>query len=248
MKRLIPIICMILAAGLLPLTAQQKSASIEFDNITVNAGKVTDGEVIVQVFRFINKGDATLEISNVAPSCGCTSAVPWGNRVAPGQTGHIDIKITTEGLAAQSRTVAETVSLSKTVTVSTNDPKQPQIVLTINGTVAPEIAFSDLSIYFGSNPRGREITKDLLVEIAPDRPVNLLGVESTDENVRVRLEPVPDSGGKKFKVIAVQKSTAGEGIHFGNIVLKTSSKLRPEIKITVRGIVTKGWMPQHPGL
>ncbi len=240
MSRFFHIICAILVAGLLPLTAQQKGASIEFDSITKDAGKVMDGEIINLVFKFANKGDARLDILGVQPSCGCTSALPNPNRLAPGQSGQIEIKITTEGLAAQSRTPAETVSLTKTVTISTNDPNQPQIVLTINGTVGPEIALSDPSIYFGSNPRGQEITKELLVEVAPERQVNLLSVASTDEHVTVKLEQVPGSNGKKYKVIAVQKADTGEGIHFGNIVIKTSSKLRPELKVTVRGIVTKG--------
>jgi len=130
--------------------------------------------------------------------------------------------------------------LSKTVTVRSNDPKQPQLLLTINGSITPEIALSEPSIYFGSNPRGQEVVKDLFLEIAPDRPVKILSVASTDENVTVKIEPVAGANGKKIRLIAVQKPTTGEGIHFGNIVIKTTSQLKPEIKITVRGIVTKG--------
>lgn len=239
MKRPLLVICALLTAGLLPLIAQQKGPSIEFESTTRDVSKVSDGEVIHQVFKFTNKGDATLEILSVTASCGCTSAVPSPNKIAPGQSGQIEVKIVTEGLAAQIRTMADTVGLSKTVTVTSNDPKQPSVVLTITGKITPEFALSDPSIYFGSNPRGREVTKELLVDITPDKPLMLLGAASTDENVTVKLEPVPGSDGKKFKVIAVQKASAGEGIHFGNIVIKTSSQAKPELRITVRGIVTK---------
>ncbi|MBZ5496133.1 MAG: DUF1573 domain-containing protein [Acidobacteriia bacterium] len=241
MKRLLPIIFLALGApGLLPLAARQKSPIIEFDSTTREVGKVIDGEAINQVFKFANKGDATLEILSVEPSCGCTSAGAVPRKLAPGQSGQIEIKIATEGLAALSKTAAETVALSKTVTVISNDPKQPQTVLTINITVAPEIAVSDPSIYFGSNPRGREVTKELLVEIAPDRAVKLLSAASTDENITVKLEPVPGSDGKKYKVIAVQKSNGEDGMHVGNIVIKTSSRLKPEVRVAVRYLVIKG--------
>jgi len=109
MKRLIPIIVIIVTTSMLPLSAQQKGPVIEFETLTKLAGKVTDGEIINLVFKFTNKGDAQLEILAVEPSCGCTSALPVPNKVAPGQTGQIEIKITTVGLAAESRTIAEAV-------------------------------------------------------------------------------------------------------------------------------------------
>ena len=83
MKRLLLVICALLTAGILPLMARQKGPSIEFDGITRDVGKVADGDVIHQVFKFTNKGDATLDILSVTPSCGCTSAVPSPSKIAP---------------------------------------------------------------------------------------------------------------------------------------------------------------------
>jgi hypothetical protein len=240
MRRSAAIICALLATGFLPLEAQQRGPSIEFDSPTKNVSQVIDGEVIHQFFKFTNNGDAQLEITGVEPACGCTSALPVPNKVAPGQSGQIKIEIKTEGFAAQSRNLAETVPMSKTVTVRTNDPKQPQVVLTVNFNVAPEIVVSEPSIYFGSNPRGQEVTKELTVEIAPNRPVKLLSAVSTDASVAVKLEPLAGGDDKKFRVIIVQKPTAAEGVHFGNIVIKTTSQFKPQLIVTVRGIVTKG--------
>lgn len=240
MRRSAAIICTLLATGFLSLAARQRGPSIEFDSPTKNASKVIDGEVINQSFKFTNIGDAQLEITSVEPACGCTSALPVPNRVAPGQSGLIKVEIKTEGFAAQITNLAEAVSMSKTITVRTNDPKQPQVVLTVNFNVAPEIVVSEPSIYFGSNPRGQEVTRELTVEIAPDRPVKLLSAISTDANVTVKLEPLAGSGDKKFRVIMVQKPTATEGVHVGNIVIKTTSQLKPQLIVTVRSIVTKG--------
>jgi len=239
MKRSFFFICAFVAAGLLPLTAQEQGPSIAFDALNKDIKTVTDGETIQQIFKFTNKGNATLEILGINPSCGCASTLLSADKIAPGRSGQIEVKITTKDMTALSATLTETVNISKTVTVSTNDPKQPQVVLTITGIVAPEIALSEPQIYFGSVARGQEVTKDILVEISPDKPIKLLSATSTDDNVAVRLEPVPGSNDKKVKIIAVQKATAGEGMHQGIILVKTSSQLKPELKIPVRGIVRK---------
>ncbi len=62
------LLCGILAAGPMILTAQDKRPVISFDSTVANVGKVLEGETIKHVFRFANKGDATLEIYKVEPS------------------------------------------------------------------------------------------------------------------------------------------------------------------------------------
>jgi len=59
---------MILTAGALLLPAQDKRPVISFDSQTKDVGKVTEGETIKHIFRFTNKGEATLEIFKVEPS------------------------------------------------------------------------------------------------------------------------------------------------------------------------------------
>ena len=217
MKRSFFFICAFIAAGLRPLTAQEQGPSIVFDALNKDVKTVTDGETIQQIFRITNKGNATLEILGINASCGCTSTLLSADKIAPGRSGQLELKIATLGMTALSTTLAETVNISKTVTVTTNDPKQPQVVLTITGVVAPEIALSELQIYFGSVAHGQEVTKDILVEISPDKPIKLLSATSSDDNVSVRLESVPGSNDTKVKIIAVQKATADPGMHQGNI-------------------------------
>ncbi len=150
-------------------------------------------------------------------------------QVEPGKSGEIAVEVKTEGVTA----------LSKSVTVSTNDPKQPTVILTITAVVQPEI-ICDKSIYFGSAPKGKEVVKEILITLPQDKPVRLLSATSTDQNVSVRLEPVPNSNGKKMKLVAVQKADAKDGYHFGIILIKTTSQLTPELKISERGMVTPG--------
>ncbi len=210
------------------LVAQDKVPSIAFENLTKDMGKITEGEPVKHVFKFTNKGQAALEILKVEPACGCTAAVLSSKHIAPGDSGEIEVSIKTEGMSA----------LSKTIAVTTNDPRQPQVTLTVNAVVEPEFGLSERSLYFGNNPRGKEVTKELLVTAPAAKQVSFTSVDSTDQAVTVKMEPVAGSNGKKIKVIAAQKADAKDGYHFGFIVIKTAGALTPELKVPVRGMIT----------
>jgi len=149
--------------------------------------------------------------------------------IPPGQSGQIEATVKTEGVAGR---------VTKSITVHSNDPRAPQLQLQLTAMVEAELSLSDRSIAFGNQPKGKEVTKELFITIPPERSIKVLGAESTDQNVTVMLEPVPGSNGKKLKVVAVQKADAKEGYHFGNLVIKTSSALNPEIKVPMRGTIT----------
>jgi len=149
-------------------------------------------------------------------------------QIAPGQRGEIEVTVKTEGLSA----------INKTVTVRSNDPKQPQVVLSMTAVVEPEFQLSERSVYFGSVPRGKEVVKELTVTIPADKSAKLLSAESTDQYVAAKMEQVAGSDGRKYKITVAQKPDAKDGYHFGMIVIKTSSSLTPELKIPVRGMVT----------
>ncbi len=68
MKRFGFVAFAMLGAAFFPVHAQEKAPQIVFDNQTKDFGKVTEGELLKHVFRFTNKGNATLEIIKVEPS------------------------------------------------------------------------------------------------------------------------------------------------------------------------------------
>lgn len=237
MQRLFLGIAICASAGISLLVAQARSPVIGFDSVNVDAGRVAEGEKITHTFKVTNKGEAALEILGVEPSCGCTST-KWSKKISPGGSGQIEAEITTDGMTALSRTFDETMRISKTITVKSNDLSQPQVVLTVTATVAPEIVLSEPEIFFGVVPPGQEVSKDLLVEISPERTIRLLGV-TCGGDFTARLEPLPGSEDKKIRVIAVLEPMSVEGMHQGTIVIKTTSRLKPELKIPVRGIIKK---------
>ncbi len=238
MQWLILCVSICVVAAFPRLSAQAREPVIRVDNADFDAGRVSEGRKIEHRFEVTNKGSATLEIFGVQPSCGCTST-KWSRKIAPGETGTIDVEVTTAGMAALSKALSESVPIRKTITVTSNDPGSPRTVLTVSATVLPIVVTSESLVFFGTVPPEKEVSKEVLVEVAPDQPVTLTNIAATGDDFNARLEPVAGSNGKKFKVIAVLKPTAVEGWHQGTIVIKTSSRMKPEVTISLRGIVKK---------
>jgi hypothetical protein len=213
---------MCLIVGQLALWGQDKAPSMVFDNLVKDFGKVMQGETIKHVFSFSNKGSSTLEILSVGPSCGCQATSLSAKQIQPGQSGQIEVSVDTAILIG---------AIDESVNIITNDPRRPSVSLSIRADVQPEISVSSPSIFFENVPEGKEVTKEVIITVAAERSIKILSAESTDEGVIVKLEPVPDTEGKKVKLIATQKGGGKIGYRSGTIIVKTTSYLTPELSI-----------------
>ena len=90
-------IVLVLFIGLLgfTLSAQEKTAKIEFKTETIDYGVIQKGSDGVRTFEFTNTGDVPLIISKVSSSCGCTIPNWSKDPVQPGKTGEIQVKYDT---------------------------------------------------------------------------------------------------------------------------------------------------------
>ncbi len=68
------------------------------------------------------KDRSVLTIKDIKTSCGCTAALLSQDSLAPGQDGTIKVELNTKNRSGK---------MSRTVTVQSNDPKDPAKVLTI---------------------------------------------------------------------------------------------------------------------
>jgi len=96
--------------------------TIYFPETQHDFGQVSEGEKINYTFRFVNKGQTELVIKDVKSSCGCTAALLSSSNIKPGQEGTIKVEFDTKNRSGKN---------SKTVTVQSNDPKDPTKILTI---------------------------------------------------------------------------------------------------------------------
>ncbi len=104
--------------------------TIEFAETKHEYGSIDQGEKAAHTFTFKNTGNEPLVLSNVKPSCGCTTPSWTKEPVAPGETGSIDVEFDSKGKSGKQ---------TKTVTVTANT-EPAKTVLTISGEVLkPEL-------------------------------------------------------------------------------------------------------------
>lgn len=96
-----------------------------FNEKVFNFGNINQGDKVDHVFKLTNKGKRDLILRNVKTSCGCT-AVKHANVVKPGET--IDLAVEFNSRGKRSRQ-------NKSITVITNDPKNPTTQLRLMGNV-----------------------------------------------------------------------------------------------------------------
>jgi hypothetical protein len=110
------------AAAASAVPAQSGEATIAFDERVHDFGLVNEGDRLRHVFQVTNKGTAPLVLSNVRTSCGCTAATPGITSIPPGAGGPIEVTMDTHGAHGAG---------VRTITVYSNDPRQPTSTLEI---------------------------------------------------------------------------------------------------------------------
>jgi len=110
--------------------AQLANAAVaRFNVLEYDFGNMKQGDKKEYTFNLTNDGKSDLQIRNVRSSCGCTAVAPSKKVVAPGET--VPIKVTFDSRGKRGRQ-------SKSITVITNDPKNPTSTLRISSNIETE--------------------------------------------------------------------------------------------------------------
>ena len=147
----------------------------------------------------------------------------------PGEDGYIEVSVVIPGV----------MRLERSVVITTDHDQQRKIALSVKANVEPEIGLSQQAVYLGNVQKGRQIEAQILITISRLSAASIIAAASSDKSVSVKLSAVAGKNGKIFRLMLYHTATE-VGYHFGRITLKTTSKLNPEIRIPVRGIVTAG--------
>lgn len=98
-----------------PLTAENINSeenigdglpTMDFKETEYNFGVVINGEKVVHTFILKNNGKSNLLISNVKPSCGCTSPKWTKEPIKPGQEGFVELAFDSQGRIGHQRKTA----------------------------------------------------------------------------------------------------------------------------------------------
>lgn len=201
---------------------------------TVNWGKVGAGK-LRRTVEITNIGTDTLRITEVKPSCGCTTAPLDRKVLAPGDTGEMTIVMGVAGVGVE----------RKQVVIVSNDGESPSRVVHLYATVVHDVMVSPASF-----PINRSAKLDSAyraeVEIVniSDKAITISrpSVADTVKEARVRLwmdSPIVLQPQGRFQ-LPVEITPKVAGLHRINVVVPTSGEYTRELSIPAFFVVREG--------
>jgi hypothetical protein len=195
------------SSGLGPL---EGGPSIEVAERVHDFGRLPPGDSRQHEFVYRNVGSVPLEIQQVRTSCGCTTAGEWDRRVEPGATGRVAIKFDTANYSG---------ALQRNVTLVTNDPRQPQLVLQVKAQIWAPIEVNPKTVMFQYDSESTEgETRVVRLTSHLDEPLTFASVRSEHPGFRATLETVKP--GQEFSLQISTVPPVGTGTITTTVVLE----------------------------
>ena len=202
--------------------AKTSGPRIQFATNVFDFGKVDSGQVVRHDFVFTNVGTATLEITDVRPGCGCTTAGSWDKKVEPGKTGIIPLQFNSTNFGG---------AVAKSATVTCNDPGQTNVVLHIRGTVWKPIDITPMMAVFNvSSETPTNETRIVRIVNNLEEPVTLSDLQCTNRSFQAELKTVRE--GKEFELHITAVPPFSSSPIITPVSLKTSSPKMPTINVS----------------
>lgn len=191
-------------------------------------GQIKKGTVAQHSFTLKNAGSTDLQITNVAPACGCTTS-EFSKVIPPGQEGSVTLAVHTENFLG---------ALSKTAEVFTNDPTRPQFTLTMSmvitdaNTPPPGKRIGSLIItpvdrWSSSVPKGFPVSGLISVYQDGAQPLKITKVEPGGDAFAVTLNTLEPN--KRYSINFSTKDSLPIGVYHQTVKLTTDSTETPEL-------------------
>ncbi len=210
------------------VTTNGASARIQFDAPHFEFGKVTAGQPIRHTFIVSNAGDATLVISDVKGTCGCTTAGAWTKEIEPGKTGVVPININSAFLHG---------NVQKEAVVTSNDKSRPTVMLELKGTIWQPIEVHPPVAYLHMVPGVSNPPAIVRISNKTDQPLTLAPPESATKLFTAQLKT--GEPGKEFELWVWAVPPLPPGNTPGSITVKTSSTDMPVLTIQALAITPR---------
>lgn len=184
--------------------------------------------------ELVNSGRAALEITGDATLDGDAVAFTVGalpDTLAPDERATIDVTFLPEQLT----------TYGATLTLPTNDPEHPELVVTLTGTgievPTPDIAVDPLSVDFGAVPAGGAGTAWFTVTNEGEGPLTIREMVQAGSGA---FQVVGDVGGftlepdQSTNIIVLYAPSTADGDN-GSITLRSDDPDEPEVSVVLLG-------------
>ncbi|HEY5035508.1 MAG TPA: DUF1573 domain-containing protein [Chthoniobacterales bacterium] len=179
-------------AGLLLALTGPARAALVWENPVADLHPSISDETAVAHFKYKNSGDKPVTIKQVLPSCGCTTAAPPKEAIAPGASGEI---VATFHIG--DRTGLQT----KTIRVLTDPPNEQNTQLTLNATVPSVLEIKPVFLFWTKTEAFPP--KKIEAKIGGDFPVTKLKLTCTDPDITATAKLLPNE--KAFEITVTPK-------------------------------------------
>jgi hypothetical protein len=208
---LLPLLCPIACAVAQPRAQLDQTA---FDFV-----EILEKSPIQHEFRLRNIGGAALRIEKVALTPPLR-VLRMPAHVAPGEEAGVTVAMDTSALAGY---------YAGRIFIYLNDPALPEAELTFSGKVVSPVELSPSPFLFLVGHRGERATAAIeIVNHTPD-PLRLSEPEHPTDRFTSRLETLEQ--GKRYRLTIALKGSGPGGKRADEILLKTSSKMSPVLRI-----------------
>ncbi|MDZ4404861.1 DUF1573 domain-containing protein [Prosthecobacter sp.] len=185
-------------------------AELTLDVSAIELKPKPEDEEVETTFKFRNKGGKTVKILGLESACSCLSAELDKAEYKPGEvgTGHASFKVSTFIGRHE-----------KSVTVSTDDPKQPewQVNFILDVPAVVDIKPKTLEWFIGDTPG----SKSSLVRFTGDEPMKIIKVTPIRDNVNFDWKELKE--GREYLVTVTPKST--QDVTMSALKIETSSSI-----------------------
>jgi hypothetical protein len=131
---------------------------------TIDWGSVAPG-TLKKVVKITNTGGDTLKITEVKPSCGCTTAPLDKKVLPPGDTASMEVSVDVAHSSGE---------VSKHMTISSNDSTRPQISVTLRANLVRAITVEPSFFPVPSNAKaGEEVATSVAIRNTSAGPVSI---------------------------------------------------------------------------
>ncbi|HEX2839296.1 MAG TPA: DUF1573 domain-containing protein [Phycisphaerales bacterium] len=153
---------------------------LSFEKRKVDFGTISDESPQTTKFVFTNIGKGTLQLGQPRGSCGCT--VPNLTKLSyePGESGEIEVTFNPKG--------KPTGKAHTTITVTSNDPKNPTITLDIEADIRPVFRADPMMINAGQAQRGQTLTQKLSIL---SRKTDVVVTQASPSSPRLTTKVLP---------------------------------------------------------
>lgn len=216
-----------LAEGQEQAAAPQGGPRIVFEETSHDFGTVGQSQSVKHVFKFKNAGDATLVISNVRTTCGCTATLLSKKELAPGEEGDVEVTFSTGTRGGPNK---------KSIMVYSNDPQQPMAKLDISANVLVPVEVRPPRLYWPVK-RNQEAIRTIELLYVPEHKFNILELKGTSPAFTVSARPKNDGDSHGYFIDIKYDGSLPLGRYTDVITIHTDHPQYQQLRVRLDGKV-----------